>query len=221
MAKDYIPEAEGDFDTWASQFLAGIKTNMAALGLPQATVDAVNAAYTAWQADREASDTADAAARAAHQQQQKSRDALEKIARSTVHTINGNPAVDNALRAKAHLPPRDQVRSAIGAPATKPIGRLEPTGHSTLTLHFVDELTPQKSAKPHGVHGCEIWMHVGDPAPADATGYTHLAVDTRTPYVDVHPAADAGKTAYYMIRWVNTKGQAGPWGDVVSAKIPS
>jgi len=31
--------------------------------------------------------------------------------------------------------------------------------------------------------------------------------------------ADAGKTAYYALRWENTRGETGPWSDVVSATI--
>ena len=61
---------------------------------------------------------------------------------------------------------------------------------------------------------------MGDSAPADETGYTFLAHDTRTPYTDAHPASDAGKTAYYMMRWLNAKLTPGPWGNVISAKIP-
>jgi len=31
--------------------------------------------------------------------------------------------------------------------------------------------------------------------------------------------ADAGKTAYYWLRWENTKGEIGPWSAVASATI--
>jgi hypothetical protein len=34
------------------------------------------------------------------------------------------------------------------------------------------------------------------------------------------PADDSGKTAYFCIRYENSKGQGGPWGPVVSAVIP-
>ena len=37
---------------------------------------------------------------------------------------------------------------------------------------------------------------------------------------DLRLAADAGKSVYYLLRWVSTKGQPGPWSDVVTAKIP-
>lgn len=47
-----------------------------------------------------------------------------------------------------------------------------------------------------------------------------LALDTRTPYADVHPAADAGKNVHYLLRWQDHKGNPGPWSDVIVAKIP-
>jgi len=36
----------------------------------------------------------------------------------------------------------------------------------------------------------------------------------------IFPAEDSGKTAYFSIRYKNSKGQAGPWGPVFSAVIP-
>jgi hypothetical protein len=32
-------------------------------------------------------------------------------------------------------------------------------------------------------------------------------------------AADGGKTAVYMLRWVNTRGEKGPWSDVTTATV--
>jgi hypothetical protein len=46
-----------------------------------------------------------------------------------------------------------------------------------------------------------------------------LAVDTRTPYTAVYDGADGGKTAHYMLRWVNTNGEKGPWSETASATI--
>lgn len=221
MGTDYIPDADGAFLIWIDKFLAGITANMVALGLSQATVDAVAASVTKWKADRQARHDADAVAAAAVKAEGASHTALVALIRGATHTINGHPNIDNALRAKAALPAHDEVRTPIGAPTTKPIGRIEVTGHNTLTIHFVDETTPLRTAKPHGVHACEIWFFVGDPAPGDPSGYAFLLSDTRTPHVHVHQAADAGKTAHYLLRWLNTKNERGPWSDVYSAKIPS
>jgi hypothetical protein len=44
-------------------------------------------------------------------------------------------------------------------------------------------------------------------------------VDTKTPYRRDYDVADAGKSAYILLRWVNAKGESGPWSDVVSSTI--
>jgi hypothetical protein len=31
--------------------------------------------------------------------------------------------------------------------------------------------------------------------------------------------ADGGKTAVYMARWVNTRGEKGPWSEITAAKV--
>lgn len=55
--------------------------------------------------------------------------------------------------------------------------------------------------------------------PASASELHYLATDTRTSYVAQFDPADADKTAYYWLRWENTKGETGPWSAVVSATI--
>jgi RNA 3'-terminal phosphate cyclase len=47
------------------------------------------------------------------------RDTAEASVRSLVKKLNGNPAVDNNMRAQAGLPPHDLVKSAIGAPTLR------------------------------------------------------------------------------------------------------
>ena len=36
---------------------------------------------------------------------------------------------------------------------------------------------------------------------------------------DAHSAADGGQTAHYMLRWVSTSGEKGPWSETASATI--
>ncbi len=84
---------------------------------------------------------------------------------------------------------------------------------------FVDELTPTRKAKPAGVMGAEVWVKVGDPAPTDPSELTFLSLDTRTPYTADYAGGDANKVAHYMLRWVNTRGEKGPWSETASATI--
>ena len=90
-----------------------------------------------------------------------------------------------------------------------------------LRLFIVDAATPDSRAKPAGVQGCEIREQVGGTAPVDPNAMTFLAIETRMPYRADFDAMDIGKTAYIALRWLNTRGEPGPWSAIFNATIPS
>ena len=47
--------------------------------------------------------------------------------------------------------------------------------------------------------------------PADPGEIGFVAMDTASPYIVEYDGADGGKTAHYMLRWVRTGGEKGPW----------
>lgn len=220
VSKELIPNTDADFNTFLKQFVGAVTAKPGAYGLSAADLAPIQDAVTNWSAVYPAHLDAQQAALTASETKAKGREIAERATRSLVKKIEGYPEIDNALRVSAGLPPRENGKSTIGAPTSRPIGRLEAKPGSTLVVHFVDEQTPLKKAKPEGVHACEIRIHVGETAPTDASGFTFLAHDTRTPYADEHPSSDAGKTAHYLLRWLNAKLEPGPWSDVVSTKIP-
>jgi hypothetical protein len=69
------------------------------------------------------------------------------------------------------------------------------------------------------VRGAEIWCAVGPTPPANPVQYRFLALGTDAPHLVEHAAADAGQMAHYLVRWVNTRGQPGPWSETISATI--
>jgi hypothetical protein len=220
VAANLIPTNDSEFDKLQTQFIAAVAASPATYGVLAADVTLLQTDQAAWVAAYPAHVKAQEAAATAAQQKVSSRAQLAKDIRAAAKKVNGNPAVDNALRVSAGMQPHDAVRTPVAVPSTKPIGRAEPDGHYTLAIHIADELTPKRVGRPKGTSGCQLWIHTGDPAPADFTGYTFVKRVTRTPYLDVHPAADAGKSVYYLLRWENSKGEPGPWSDVVSAKVP-
>ena len=46
-----------------------------------------------------------------------------------------------------------------------------------------------------------------------------LSMDTASPYIIVYDGKDGGKTAHYMLRWVKSSGEKGPWSETISATI--
>ena len=63
------------------------------------------------------------------------------------------------------------------------------------------------------------WTSTEDAPPAATEQMRFLGRDTSTPYEAKFDAADAGKTAYYRLRWVNRQGEPGDWGAIASAMV--
>ena len=220
MADDVIPSNDAEFHQLQDQFISKVAADAAKFGLLPEDVTALKAHQTEWTTAYAGHIKAQEDARTATQTKETARGKFETTLRGAIKKVHGSVGMDDATRVSVGLRPRETARSSIGVPATRPLGRIEVKPNHTLVIHFVDEETPTRLAKPYGVHGCQIWCYVGDEPPADATAYSFLALDTRTPYMHEHEAENAGKTAYYLLRWQNTKGEPGPWGDVVRAKIP-
>ena len=64
-------------------------------------------------------------------------------------------------------------------------------------------------------------MCVADVPPDDPKQYRFVKLATRSSDQVTFEAADGGKTANYLLRWVSTKGEAGPLSQVTSATVPA
>lgn len=220
MANDLIARSDTQFELMQRQFITAVSVNPEKIGLVAADVAGLKAAQTSWGSAYQAHIKAQQDAVAATQAKGLARRSLEELVRLATRKLNGHPSTDNAVRTLVGLPPRTGTRTALGAPVTRPLARMESAGHLTLLIHCRDELTPSRTAKPKGVRGYEIWVSIGDTAPADAAAYRFQALATRTPYTHEHDAANAGKTAFYLLRWQSPRGEPGPFGVVAMAKIP-
>ena len=118
------------------------------------------------------------------------------------------------------IPVHATTRTRVGVPTIAPIATIDTSRRLSHILDFRDQDHPRSKAKPAGVAGCEIWVKIGGPPPADPSELRYLATDTNAPYLAEYPGADAGKPAHYWLRWVNTRGEKGPWSDNVSGTIP-
>jgi hypothetical protein len=73
------------------------------------------------------------------------------------------------------------------------------------------------------VLGAEVWVKLVDadqPAPTDPAALTFLTMTTRPPPTSFRAefkSGDGGKTAVYMARWVNTRGEKRPWSEITTA----
>jgi hypothetical protein len=217
MSIDFVPSADADFNIWQQNFYTYVNAHLAELGLTAADLATLTTAQSSWQNAFSSHVAAQAAALGARQGKDTARDSFETLTRAFVRRVQAIPSVTDAARASMNITVARDRAPAI-PPTTRPVVSVSTDQRLRHTINFVDETTPTSKGKPDGVTGCEVWNKVGD-TPTGPSQLTYLATDTRTPYVAEFNETEGGKTAHYMLRWVNSKGETGPWSQTVSATI--
>jgi hypothetical protein len=216
---DFIPTEDEDFNVFINTFVNYVAAHAPNLGVPSATATGLSNGLLVWTDSLAAHETAQIAATSARTTKDSARDALTIITRTTARSIQANPTVPDEVRTLMGLPVRDDARARPPVPATRPVGQVETSERFQHTIHWRDESSPNPKAKPAGVRGAEIWAFIGPKPPTDPAHAHFVALDTASPYMLVHEAADVGKLAHYLLRWVNTRGEPGPWSETISAAI--
>ena len=221
MSQDVIPTRDSELDDFQRHYIAKIAANPDTYGHTPQDVARLQAAQATWSPAYAKHQKAQIEAAEASQEKGHSRSSLVEEVRASIRKVNAMSNVTNALRAALNLPTHAEGRSPVPAPTTRPLGRITDKGGLRQELHWVDETTPHSRKKPEGVYGCQLWLKIGDSAPVGEAGCTLASIDTATPYLYEFEPEDAGKTAYWLLRWVSTRGDVGPFGVLVSAKINS
>lgn len=216
---DFIPSGDADFNTWQANFINNLNEHKGDFGLTTADLTGITEAQGEWTSAYEAHTAAKAAADGATQAKRAAREAYEAALRSMAKRVQSSAGTTDQHRAQLGLKVQHGTRVSAGVPETRPVAQVDTSQRLRHTISFADENTPNSRAKPAGVMGCEIWSKIGDPAPSDPSQLHFLGLDTSTPYMVQFGGEDAGKTAYYMLRWVNTKGEQGPWSQTIGATI--
>ena len=219
MANDYIPRGDADFNAWQANFVTYANANLANLGLAIPDLMSILSAQGAWTPSLTAHVAAQANAQSARATKDGNRTVLESLIRALVRRLQASSSVSDAEREALGITVPDLGAAAAASPTTRPICQVDTSQRLRHTIDFTDESTPTRKAKPAGVMGVEIWVKIGAPPPVDPSELTFLAVDTRTPYTTDFDGADGGKQAHYMLRWVNTRGETGPWSETATATI--
>jgi hypothetical protein len=223
MAGNYIPRSDTEFLAWATNFATYASANLAALGIDAADFAPIAAGRTDFYVKMNANIAAQQSAQSTRQAKDASRDTLETAIRQLVRQLQASGDVDDAERASLGITIPDVVRTtSVGGIGSRPIGMVDTSQRLRHEIRFSDEATPTSRAKPAGVMGCEIWVKVaptGEAPPSSADELSFVAMDTASPYIVEYDGADGGKTAHYMLRWVKTGGEKGPWSETISATI--
>jgi len=219
---NYIPRPDGDFSAWANHYYDAVEKWWSVNGFDESELKPLKEALSAWAAAYPAHVAAQQRAEGARQAKDAARAALEKEVRPVTNFVQGWPKTTNADRAEMGITVRDTSPTPAPAPSSRPLALVESGQRLTHQLRLVDESTPTRRARPAGVLGAEVWVKLVDadsPAPTDPAALTFLTMTTKPSFRAEFKAGEGGKTAVYMARWVNTRGEKGPWSEVATATV--
>lgn len=214
---DYIPRGDVNFDVWQGNMMQIVEANGDNWGIPADALSALKNKQAAWNpayfkaSNRNNRSSADVVAK------NEARRDYEKSLRNFIFEwLARNSKIKDDDRERMGLTVRKTTHTPMPVPTSFPSGRINFLNRLQHSIYFHDESAGK--AKPFGVHGCEIYISIRE-ASANDSGFTYLAMETRSPYIHNFKDSDAGKIAYYRLRWVNTRGKPGPWSDTFNAII--
>ena len=217
---DYVPRSDADFDVWQSSLVNDCSDNKSVWNIPDEAITSLKNVQNTW---------GDAWAKSSNKQNRTAADVTAKnVAREDFETfvrafvaqwLAYNSKVTDSDRIRMGLTVKSDTHTPKPRPSTSPRGQVDFSVRRRHSIHFSDEAMALSKAKPDGVHGCEIYIKVGGIAPQSVSEMSFLGTCTATPHKVDFEGTQAGQTAYYWLRWVNTRGESGPWSDTVSATI--
>jgi hypothetical protein len=218
MNNDSIPTPDPEFHTWVVPFSAYVAANGVDMGLDPADATSLTAAVGVWGTAYPSHKAASKNAVAAKTVKDQARATLESIARPLIQQMQASPKVTDAQRNNMKINVHAKTRTPASVPTTSPMATVDTSRRMQHVIAYRDTGSSSKK-KPAGVAYCEIWAKVGGPAPTDASQLTYLGNASKSPQMEEFTGAQAGLMVWYWLRWVNTRGDKGPWSEPISATI--
>jgi len=212
---DYVPRSNAAFNIWQAEIVADVQLFATLWGILAADITALLAQQAIWVAAFAKGGNKNNRMSPDVQTKDDARAVYEKALRKFIGKwLANNDKVPDAERIRMGLTVKSGTHTSVATPTTNPVATVDFSVLLQHRINFVDSNTPTSKAKPAGIIGTEVWCKLGD-----ATVFSYLGLCTATPEVMTYDDADAGKKATYRLRWVNTKGEEGPWSTVVSAMV--
>lgn len=118
-------------------------------------------------------------------------------------------ADDDKIALGLHI--NDNSPTSISVPSTVPMLSIVGGYSGEHILRYADETTPTSRRRPHGVKFIEIRSNIARGPNPDVSTAKLVGSFGRQPITVKLEQNNTGDTATYFGRWINTKGQPGPW----------
>ena len=221
MAQDPIPNPDDLFSALVNQFTDWINAHGTTHGLTTGQIGSFTTLAGTWSNDFSVFQAAQTAFHAATQDKDATRTLCEADLRTLMGILQKSPATTDADRVDFGGTVPKGTRTSIPPPSTTPLAAsIDSPTRAVLSVLLADSATPLKRSKPPGAVSADVRQQIGGTAPADPAALPALPPATRSPYRIQYDNAEVGKTVWLAFRWLNAKGEPGPWSEIYSAVVP-
>lgn len=217
---DYIPKSDAEYNVWQMNLIKILSENATAWGIPTEVLSALKSNQDSWMSAFDKASNKQNRTSADVTAKNEAGDVFTKAIRDMVQQwLVRNPKVADADRVRMGISLRTNSHTSIPAPESFPVGTVDFSVRLQHSISFFDHASSHSNAKPEGVSGCEIYLKIDGEAPKDIEEMHFQGTCTASPFVIKFDATKVGKNAWYWLRWVNRKGETGPWSAAVSAMV--
>lgn len=217
--KDYIPSGDNDFHIMQDRVYVEVSINATKWLISDKAISALDPQRSRWNTAIGVFQDPGKRTPPVVQEKNDARAEYEPVLRTFIQGyLMHNPLVTDADRLKMELPIYDRKPTPAPVPETRPEIEVDFAQIARHVLHVRDSKSKGSGRPPH-VIGFEIWRRIGgDTEPV--TREMHLVEQAvHSPHTLEYEFEERGKRIWYRTRWVNTRGEKGPWSEIVSAII--
>jgi hypothetical protein len=217
----FIPRKDNEFLVWTKNFLHYLSATYTHFNFPKEDYDQLAEQNEDFAEKLETAEAPETRTKAAVKAKDEARKILEKNLQQKIKEyLTYNHLVTDEDRDNMGLPIHKTTRTPSPVATTYPDFDVDSGTIRRLTVHYYDQGQKKSKAKPDGQHGAEICWAILDSPPLNISDLVNSFFDTRTPLTLEFEESQRGKRVYFCLRWENTRGEKGPWSEIVSAIIP-
>ncbi|MDR1678970.1 MAG: hypothetical protein LBR81_04250 [Prevotellaceae bacterium] len=219
VRQDYIPRSHGDFYVWQGDFHTRLSEKLSSFNIDEEKLKTLTETKSKYEQAFQQASSAGGANRADRLERDKCEAEYKSVIRGFVNGyLRFNSNVSDSDRRYLGLTVADNKPTPAAVPSTHPVLRIDFSESRQHTLHITDEAKTGK-AKPAGVKECEIWYAIADEEPVNDSELRYAGSSSKANFLVTFDLSQRGKKVYYNARWVNTRGERGPWGEFENAII--
>jgi hypothetical protein len=222
MTRNYIPRNDAQFLEWVTAFLAYLTIAAGRLNFPPDRLQQLTVEVDDYGTKYHVSENSSTRTKLTIQARTTAREVLESDIRQSIQEyLAHNHLVTDVDRDGLGIPIPKKTRTPSPVAQKAPAMSLFTGTIRRVEIDFGDQdKSTESKAKPEGQHGAEFRWAILDTPPESLTQLINSSFDTKTPHILEFDENQRGKTVYIVACWENTRGEKGPWSDILKAVIP-